>query len=93
MPKQVCKHVYISGRVQGVGFRAFTVKTAQKMNLTGWVKNLSDGRVEAVFSGRQEDVEEILEAVHEGPSFARVDDVEVIDETYDGKYNGFEVKY
>jgi acylphosphatase len=93
MSRKICKHVYISGRVQGVGFRAFTAKTAQKMNLTGWVKNLSDGRVEAVFSGQQEDVEEILEAVHKGPSFARVDDVEVIDETYNGKYNGFEVKY
>lgn len=93
MAAKVRKHVYISGRVQGVGFRAFTTRAAHSLGVNGWVKNLSDGRVEAVFSGSKEQVEKILGQVKEGPSFAKVDDIEVMDENYKGEYSSFEVKY
>ena len=70
-------HVYVTGKVQGVYFRATTRDEAQKRDLNGWVRNLDDGRVEAVFEGPQEAVEELIEFCHEGSSAAAVDDVEV----------------
>ena len=86
-------HVYISGRVQGVGFRAFTQRTAQQLGVKGWVKNLSDGRVEAVFSGPAETVDKILEKVQTGPRFAQVKELDVREEKYKNEVNGFEVRY
>ena len=53
-------HVFISGRVQGVCFRAETEYVAQRLHVAGWVRNLTDGRVEAVFEGRKEDVEKAI---------------------------------
>lgn len=70
-------HVFITGRVQGVFFRANTKKTAQKQGLSGWVKNLSDGRVEAVFEGPKNAVSEMVRWCHEGPIGANVESVEV----------------
>ena len=93
MAAKVRKHVYLSGKVQGVGFRAFTKRTAHGLGINGWVKNLADGRVEAVFSGAKEKVAKILEEVQKGPSFARVDNIEIEDETYQGEYNNFQVRY
>ncbi|MFO7819244.1 MAG: acylphosphatase [Halanaerobacter sp.] len=93
MAVKVRKHVYWSGKVQGVGFRAFTTRTAQGLGVNGWVKNLADGRVEAVFSGSQDKVANLLEEVKKGPSFARVDNIEIEDETYQGEYNDFQVRY
>lgn len=69
-------HVHISGRVQGVGFRDATWRRASKLGLTGWVRNLPDGRVEAVFQGAKEDLDTILAWCRQGPGLARVDDVE-----------------
>lgn len=68
--------VLISGRVQGVWFRAWTMETAQALGLSGWVRNRQDGRVEAVFSGPEAAVKSMLEAVRSGPRLARVDDIE-----------------
>ena len=68
--------VIITGRVQGVGYRAWTVRTASQFGLKGWVRNLSDGSVEAVFSGDTLKVESMLEACREGPFMARVDNVQ-----------------
>ncbi len=68
--------VRIHGRVQGVWFRAWTQKTAQSLGLTGWVRNRSDGTVEAHFSGPAEAVEKMLELVWQGPAAARVDKVD-----------------
>ena len=62
----------ISGRVQGVGYRAWTVATASSFDLKGWVRNVRDGTVEAVFSGHEEKVTAMLEACKEGPPAARV---------------------
>ncbi|MGM0501857.1 MAG: acylphosphatase [Bacillota bacterium] len=93
MSEKVRKHVYLSGRVQGVGFRAFTSRSAKRLNVNGWVKNLADGRVEAIFTGAQDKVKRILEEVKQGPSFAEVNNIEVEDESYKGQYNSFEIRY
>jgi acylphosphatase len=69
--------VLIEGRVQGVGYRYWLRGEALQLGLDGWVRNLRDGRVEAVFSGSQKALDEIQRCCHEGPSFARVDRVAV----------------
>ena len=71
-------HVRISGRVQGVGFRAWTERQAGALGLSGWVRNLPDGDVEAVFSGPSDRVDAMLAACREGPRLARVEKVEII---------------
>jgi acylphosphatase len=68
-------HVWVSGRVQGVYFRDSTRQRAVSLGLTGWVRNLRDGRVEALFVGSQEACQQALEFVHSGPPSARVTDV------------------
>lgn len=69
--------VQISGRVQGVGYRDWTQRKARKLDLSGWVRNLPSGEVEAVFSGPAAQVEAMLAACRRGPQFARVDDVRI----------------
>ena len=68
-------HVRISGRVQGVGYRAWTVDEARRRGLSGWVRNLANGDVEAVFSGPAADVDGMTAACRRGPYSARVDHV------------------
>ncbi|MFB6217279.1 MAG: acylphosphatase [Candidatus Aenigmatarchaeota archaeon] len=85
-------HVYVSGRVQGVTFRASTRRKARELNIDGWVRNLDDGRVEAVFEGDEDSVKEIVEWCKEGPSAARVDDVEIEWEDFVGE-QGFDIRY
>lgn len=70
-------HVYISGRVQGVFFRDNTREKAREIGVNGWVRNMRDGRVEAVIEGDEDKVNKMLEWCHEGPGPARVDKVEV----------------
>lgn len=70
-------HVYISGFVQGVGFRAYIRSKARKMKIAGWIRNLSDDRVEAVFQGTEEDVKKLIKICNKGPFFAQVTDVVV----------------
>lgn len=67
--------VVIEGRVQGVWYRGWTVDTARALGLSGWVRNRSDGSVEAVFSGPEAAVDAMLARCHQGPSAARVDSV------------------
>lgn len=86
------KHIFISGRVQGVGFRAFTRKEASSRGITGWVKNLADGRVEIKIQGEREKIKDMIRRIKEGPSFARVDDIEVIDEEIEN-FDRFEVRF
>ena len=69
--------VLVEGRVQGVFFRANTKKKAEKLGLSGWVKNLDDGRVEAVFEGEGKGLQEILGFCERGPKLAKVEDVSV----------------
>jgi len=83
-------HVFISGRVQGVGFRAFTQRGARALKVAGWVRNRRDGRVEAVFEGPPEQVARLLAKVAVGPGPARVDDVKVTDEPWRGEFETFD---
>lgn len=86
-------HVYISGRVQGVFFRATTRRKASELGIKGWVKNLADGRVEAVFEGEEDKLKKILNWSHQGPSRADVDNVETHWKEYQGDFAGFNIRY
>lgn len=86
-------HIFIKGKVQGVFFRQTTKVMAEKKNVTGWVKNLHDGRVEAVLEGNDIDVSEVVEWCHAGPVNAVVDDVEIITEQYKGEFSKFDILY
>lgn len=86
-------HVIISGRVQGVGFRYNTLDMAQRLNLTGWVRNTWDGRVEAVFEGPAEVVKQAVAWCHHGQRPARVEQVQVSYETATGEFNYFRVTH
>ncbi|MDD3531720.1 MAG: acylphosphatase [Candidatus Shapirobacteria bacterium] len=72
-------HVFISGRVQKVGFRFFAQQKAQRLGLIGWVRNRLDGRVETEVFGEEEKIAKLLVWFHQGSPLARVDDVEVVD--------------
>ena len=84
-------HVRIEGRVQGVGYRAWTEWTATALGLTGWVRNRRDGAVEAVFQGPEADVADMLRRCEAGPPGSRVTRVEVVGEGV-GAFDGFEVR-
>ena len=71
-------HVWISGKVQGVWFRAHTEKKAYQTGIAGWVRNLPDGRVEAVFQGSHEAVAVMIDWCHQGSPSAQVDNVAVV---------------
>ncbi|MBC8249815.1 MAG: acylphosphatase [Anaerolineales bacterium] len=86
-------HVFVSGWVQGVFFRAETRDLARQLGLTGWVRNLCDGRVEAVFEGEDWAIEQLVAWCHRGPRGAHVDDVDVTYEDYAGEYGTFSVRY
>ena len=86
-------HMIVKGRVQGVFFRHNTNKEANRLGLTGWVRNLSSGDVEVVAEGEKDVVEELIAWCRRGPSMARVDDVSVTWETYTGEFSGFNVTY
>jgi len=77
----VIRHVVITGRVQGVGYRAWTEYTALDHGLDGWVRNRRDGTVEALFSGPSHAVADMIEACRRGPPSARVDAVDARDAT------------
>lgn len=85
-------HLFISGRVQGVFFRAHTTDEARQRGLTGWVQNLCDGRVEAVFEGEDEDIQSIINWCRTGPPHAVVTDVSVERETFRGGFSDFTVR-
>jgi acylphosphatase len=85
-------HIFFAGRVQGVFFRSFTQNQAIRLGLGGWVKNLRDGRVEAVFEGEKDLVEEAVRACRKGPAGSMVRDTEVLWEDASGE-NGFEIRY
>ena len=86
-------HVFVSGWVQGVFFRAETRDLARQLGLTGWVRNLWDGRVEAVVEGEDWAIEQLVAWCHRGPCGAQVDDVDVTYEGYTGEYDSFSVVY
>jgi acylphosphatase len=85
-------HVFVSGRVQGVYYRASTRDTARELGVDGWVTNLDDGRVEAVFEGPEPAVDEMIEWCHTGSRAATVENVEVTTTEPEGE-SGFEVRW
>jgi acylphosphatase len=86
-------HLHISGRVQGVCFRANTWEKARSLGLVGWVRNLPDGRVEAVFEGEQKEAEAMLAWCRTGTLPARVDHLEVAKENTAGGFTDFDIVY
>jgi acylphosphatase len=82
-------HAFVAGRVQGVWFRGSTRAEAKRLGLTGWVRNLLDGRVELVAEGPEERVEALVAWCRHGPPHARVDDLEVIREAATGEFPDF----
>jgi len=89
----ICEHYYISGRVQGVFYRASTLEVAQALYLTGWVKNLPDGRVEVVACGSTKQLTKLKTWLKEGSPMAKVQQVEVESIINMPDSTGFEVRY
>lgn len=83
----------IVGRVQGVWYRKFAQDEAQNLGLTGWVRNERDGAVALEAEGRRSDLEILLEKLHQGPPFARVDKIDTQWSTALGDWSDFEIRY
>ena len=86
-------HVFVSGRVQGVFFRYFTKENAQRLALSGWVRNTRDGKVELVAEGESDDLEKLIDKLKEGPQMAMVKDLDVKWEDPTGEFDNFVVRY
>jgi len=86
-------HLYVSGIVQGVGFRWYSQKIGRKIGVYGWVKNLPDGRVEIVVEGEDEKVERFIKELKEGYLGENIRDIEKIEEEYKGEFKGFEIRF
>lgn len=86
-------HAYVSGRVQGVGFRFSTVDEARRLGLRGWVRNLADGRVELEAEGERSQVEALLAWCRRGPPAAAVDDVEIEWSAHRGDLSPFAARH
>jgi len=86
-------HVFVSGFVQGVGFRFFAILNARKLGVSGFVRNLRDGRVEVVAEGELESVDVLIKRLREGPPGANVVGVDVRLEKYEGEFSDFSVEF
>lgn len=89
---KVRAHVFIRGRVQGVFFRSEIRREATRRGVTGWVRNLFDGRVEAVFEGEEAGVKSVIEFCRKGPPHAKVAGMSVDLQDYVGEFESFEVE-
>ena len=85
--------LFVRGKVQGVFFRQALKVMAIKNNVTGWVRNLEDGRVEALLDGNIDDVNAVIEWAHDGPANSRVDYVDIKNEDFKDEFTDFEVSY
>ena len=85
--------VFVDGRVQGVAYRFFAEKYAARLGITGWVRNLADGRVEVLAEGASHQVETFLERLREGPSLARIDGFDVRREPSTGEFPDFRIAF
>ena len=86
-------HAFIDGYVQGVFYRAFTRELAHNLGLNGWVRNLRDGRVEAVFEGDKAKIQQAIKECYAGPPGASVSNIDVQWESYENGEEGFSVRY
>ncbi|WXG43925.1 MAG: acylphosphatase [Promethearchaeati archaeon SRVP18_Atabeyarchaeia-1] len=89
---KVTAHVYVEGEVQRVGYRANACSAARRLGVTGWVRNLSDGRVEAMIEGEKESVEKMIGWCNRGPSGSYVTNVKVEWLPYRGEYTSFDIR-
>lgn len=89
---KVRAHVLVRGKVQGVFFRTETRREALKRNVVGWVRNKSDGQVEAIFEGEKEDVDKMIDFCYKGTSNARVTNVDLKWEDYRGELKNFKIR-
>lgn len=85
-------HIIVTGRVQGVGFRYFTVRCANNLGLRGWVRNLPDGGVEAVIQGQDDSIEQMIELLQKGPGASIVTDLK-IEEIEQEEFSGFTMRF
>ena len=86
-------HLFVSGRVQGVCFRAETCDEAQRLDVKGWVRNLSDGSVEVVAEGEDDAIEGFIKYCHKGPPGAFVRNVEISEEKFKNEFEDFNIRY
>jgi acylphosphatase len=93
MKENLRAHLYISGIVQGVFFRSNTREIATSLHITGWVKNLRDGRVEVIAEGPKDKIDQFIQWCHKGPAGASVDTVEIEWHAATGEFNDFGVQY
>ena len=85
--------IFFSGRVQGVGYRRFVKRQADRLGLRGWVKNLPDRRVEAVAEGDQVNLDILVNRCWDGPALAMVRGVDIHEEPYTGEFSDFKIRY
>ena len=86
-------HIFVSGRVQGVFYRDHTRRWAISSGLSGWVKNLADGRVEVLVEGEKKKIEGLIDRLREGPPMSRVENVAAEWEEYTGEFSDFRVTW
>lgn len=91
MVELVRAHIFVSGIVQGVFFRAHTQDVASQKGLKGFVRNLPDGRVEITAEGEKDRIEELIKWCHKGPPLARVKSVDVEWQVYKGEFKSFRI--
>jgi acylphosphatase len=89
----VALHARVRGRVQGVGFRHFVIRSATELELSGWVRNTFDGDVEVLAEGERSQLEKLLNKLRSGPPVAFVSDVEIEWQPATGRYKGFSVRF
>jgi len=93
MDANVRARLLISGRVQGVAFRWETLQVAEHCRVYGWVRNLSDGRVEAVAEGPRRQVNDLIDWCRKGPPVARVDSLDIQWEDFSGEFQDFKITH
>ena len=93
MTENARSHVVVSGKVQGVCFRMETKRVAESYSVSGWVRNNRNGTVEAVFEGEKGDVASVIEWCKKGPSHSNVSRVDISEESYTGKFSGFDIAF
>ncbi len=92
MKQKARAHIFIEGRVQGVFFRENTRQKADELGIFGWVRNLPDGRVEIVFEGKKQKIEETIKWLKQGPKFAKVEKVNTKWEKPKDEFQNFEIR-
>lgn len=90
--KKTRAHLNIRGKVQGVSFRYYTLQEAQSVGVIGWVRNLWDGRVEALFEGEESAVDHMVQWCHAGPTSAGIEEVDILWEEPTGEFSNFRVR-